>query len=371
MLADKVKIETLQHLEPLCALSEPRLGELAELTFVERVSQTLDPFRVRGVAGQMIYLIGGKLSLALADGRATQLEGGTPEARHPIGRKTHFASAKALTDIELLRIDDDLLDILMTWDQLAQAEGIHERATRDADAPSATNWAIQTGMFSIKNLQTGAFGKLPTAHISELMQRFHRVMAKRGEAVVREGAEGDYYYLLETGTCRVERMLSGAPTPVAELKPGDAFGEEALVANSRRNATVTMLTDGALLRLDKKDFHELLGQPLLQAVNMDQARGKIAAGAQWIDVRCASESEGDQLPGALNIPLVDLRGMAQVLDKEREYVTYCQTGRRSAAAAFLLAQRGFKAFVLDGGLRGGGAAGGRTVATPSLSAGKQ
>jgi rhodanese-related sulfurtransferase len=43
--------------------------------------------------------------------------------------------------------------------------------------------------------------------------------------------------------------------------------------------------------------------------------------------------------------------MFGVLDRSREYVTYCQSGRRSAAAAFLFAQRGFRVWLLDGGLK--------------------
>jgi rhodanese-related sulfurtransferase len=41
-----------------------------------------------------------------------------------------------------------------------------------------------------------------------------------------------------------------------------------------------------------------------------------------------------------------------VLDRNTPYVSYCQSGRRSAAAAFLLAQRGYTATVLAGGLWG-------------------
>jgi rhodanese-related sulfurtransferase len=215
------------------------------------------------------------------------------------------------------------------------------------------NWAILTGMFSINNLKSGAFAQLPTAHINELLKRFRRVGAKRGEAVIREGSDGDFYYVVETGKCLVERTVGGVSMKLAELKSGDAFGEEALVANAKRNATVTMLTDGTMLRLDKNDFNELLKKPLLQAIDMAGARGKVAAGAQWIDVRYPSEYQYDKLPGAINIPLAEIRNAARVLDKGREYVVYCQSGRRSAAAAFLLAQRGFRAFVLDGGLRGG------------------
>jgi rhodanese-related sulfurtransferase len=43
--------------------------------------------------------------------------------------------------------------------------------------------------------------------------------------------------------------------------------------------------------------------------------------------------------------------MFAVLDRGKEYIVYCHSGRRSAAAAFLFAQRGFKVWLLDGGLR--------------------
>jgi rhodanese-related sulfurtransferase len=82
---------------------------------------------------------------------------------------------------------------------------------------------------------------------------------------------------------------------------------------------------------------------------MEEARQKITNGAQWIDVRYPSEYQYDGLPGAINIPLAEIRNAFGVLDKSREYVLYCQSERRSAAAAFLLAQRGYRAFLLAGG----------------------
>jgi rhodanese-related sulfurtransferase len=352
MPTDKVKAEALAALEPISALSASRRSELAELTFIERISKTLDPFRVKGVSGQLVYLLKGELALILGNGSSEVVVGGTSEARHPIGRKTPFASAKAITDIELIRIDDDLLDIMVTWDQLAVAEE-GAKQTTSTEAPSIGNWAILTGLFSINNLKSGAFAQLPTAHINELLKRFKRVSVKRGTQVIKEGAEGDCYYVVETGKCVVERSVGGVSMKLAELKSGDAFGEEALVANAKRNASVTMLSDGTLLRLDKNDFNELLKKPLLQWVNMERAREKVAQGGQWLDVRYPSEYQYDKLPGAINIPLAEIRNAVKILDKGREYVVYCQTGRRSSAAAFLLAQRGLKSFVLEGGLSGG------------------
>ena len=199
--------------------------------------------------------------------------GTTAEARHPLGRKTPFASAKAITDIELVRIDEDLLDIMLTWDQLAADDRTGARAT-ESGVPSMANWAILSGVFSINNLKSGAFAQLPTAHINEMLKRFQRVGVKRGQVVIREGEAGDYYYVVESGRCLVERNVGGVSMKLAELKGGDPFGEEALVANAKRNATVTMLAEGSLFRLAKEDFNELLKKPLLQSVTMDAGAGE-------------------------------------------------------------------------------------------------
>ena len=349
MATPKVSVETLKSLEPICSLSEPRLRELAELCYVERVSRNLDPFRARAIAGQTVYLVLGELALSSPDGGSRVLVGGTGDARYPLGRRGDpFVASKAVTDVDLVRIDDNLLDIMVTWDQLAMGEAEQSKE----DRPSLADWSILSGVFSVSNLRYGAFAQLPAAHIEELLNRFKRIEAKTGDVIVREGGEGDHYYVIENGRCRVERLIGGVSMLLAELKSGDAFGEEALVAETRRNATVTMKSDGTLLRLGKKDFNELLREPLLQRVSMDEAKRKAAAGARWVDVRYPSEYQYDKIPGAINVPLSEVRNAFGVLDRAVEYILYCQSERRSSAAAFLLAQRGYKAFLLAGGLWG-------------------
>ncbi len=350
MCAAKVDVGMLKRLEPISSLSEGRLGELAELCRLESVSKNQDPFRARGTVGQAVYLIFGELALTYPSGPAAVLTGGSEEARHPLGRRGGmFSSANAITDLELVRIDEDLLDIMMTWDELSAADATRAKGEGEA-ATSLANWSVISGMFGISNLKYGAFSRLPSAHINELLRCFKRIEVKRGEIMIREGAEGDFYYLIESGRCKIERMIGGVSMLLAELKSGDAFGEEALVSEAKRNATVTMKTDGVLLRLDKKDFNPLLREPLLHRVSMEKAREKIAYGGQWIDVRYPSEYQYDKLSGAINIPLSEIRNAFGILDKDREYVLYCQSERRSAAATFLLSQRGYRAFLLAGGL---------------------
>lgn len=352
MAAIKVSVETLKLFDPLASLSGVRLQELSELCVVETAVRATDPFHLRSLAGQSAYVLGGELALAYGRGGSQVIVGGSAEARQPLGKRRQFESAKAVTDVQLIRIDDDLLDIMLTWDQVAVQEGSH--TVQPAERPaSGADWGSMSGLFGINNLRFGAFSQLPSAHIDELLRRFERVEAKAGEVIIREGAEGDYYYLVESGRCQVERMIGGVSMTLAEIKSGDTFGEEALVSEARRNATVTMKSDGSLLRLSKQDFNALLREPLLHGVNMEQARQKVLEGAQWIDVRYPSEYQYDGLPGARNIPLSEIRNAFGVLDMGEEYIVYCQSGRRSSAAAFLLAQRGYHVFVLEGGLWGG------------------
>lgn len=346
MTAQGVNSETLKGLEPMRAFSMARLAELAGLSIIEHVPMNKDPFRGGGTAGQTVYLICGELSLSYADRGTVVLVGGSDEARFPIGRRGGpFSNAKAITDIDLLRIDDDLLDIMSTWEQIGEGEPV----PGPAGGPPA-NWAMVSGTFSASSLKYEAFSQLPAANVDELLKRFERIAVKAGDVIIREDDEGDYYYVIESGKCRVERQLGGATVNLAELKSGDAFGEEALVSDAKRNATVTMNTEGDLLRLDKKEFIELLKEPLVQKISMDEALQRIAMGGQWVDVRYPSEFQYDGLVGAINIPLSEVRSAIPLLDRQRDYVVYCQSERRSSAAAFLLAQRGLRAYMLAGGL---------------------
>jgi rhodanese-related sulfurtransferase len=169
--------------------------------------------------------------------------------------------------------------------------------------------------------------------------------------VIKEGDEGDFYYVIESGRFQVERLVGGAKVVLAELKGGDSFGEEALVSEAKRNASVIGLGEGELLRLGREDFNELLREPLLKRAGFEEAAERVRRGALWLDVRYPSEYQYDKLPGAINVPLAEVRNMFAVLDRSKEYIAYCQSGRRSAAAAFLFAQRGFKVWLLEGGLR--------------------
>ena len=341
------RADQLAALAPLAGFSDGRLAELAQVAVVERAPRGSDPLRNRVEGPQSVFLLGGELLLAYEGGGTLVVVGGSEEARLALNRRgPRLARSKAITDVDLVMLDDEVLDILATWDQVAA--GADATLTGRAEGADAR---IVTSAFGLGKLRSGAFAQLPAAHIDELLKRFDRVKTAPGQAVIREGDEGDHYYVVESGRFKVERLVGGAKVLLAELKSGDAFGEEALVSEAKRNATVTSLGEGELLRLERTHFDELLREPLLRRVSFAEATERVRCGALWLDVRYPSEYQYDKLPGAINVPLAEVRNMFAVLDRSREYVAYCQSGRRSAAAAFLFAQRGFKVWLLDGGLR--------------------
>lgn len=77
-----------------------------------------------------------------------------------------------------------------------------------------------------------------------------------GATVVRQGDQGDAFYLVRDGTLDVLDDTSGAR--IATLGPGGCFGEMALLAAEPRSATVRALTACTLLALSRRTFQEAI-----------------------------------------------------------------------------------------------------------------
>jgi rhodanese-related sulfurtransferase len=201
-------------------------------------------------------------------------------------------------------------------------------------------------------LQTKAFHKIPPANIQAIFMRMQQINYRAGDVILKQGAEGDYFYVLIRGSGLVTREtpLNKEGIKLAELNVGDTFGEESLISNAKRNATVTMQSDGAVMRLGKDDFKKLLNEPMLDWVTTPEAEEIIRNGGQWLDVRLPSEFENQHLDGALNIPLYFIRLKISTLDQNKKYIVCCDTGRRSSAGAYILSERGYQAYVLRGGI---------------------
>ncbi len=345
----EASVQLLKTLAPLDGLKRDNLAALAKKVTIRKLSAGRTLFKEGDTDKRTIWLISGMLEVSEAGRTIAMMRGGTREARTPLyPQLPRRVTAKATEEISYLSIDSELLDVMITWDQTGTYEVSELQA--QLEGSGGDDWMTTL-------LQTKAFHRIPPANIQAIFMRLERVPCKSGEVIIKQGDDGDYFYIIVSGKCIVTREtpLNRDGIKLAELGVGDTFGEEALIAEAKRNATVTMTTDGVLMRLNKQDFRELMNEPLLQWVSNDQAREIIAKGGRWLDVRLPSEHQNLSIEGSLNIPLYFIRLKLSALDRNTSYVVYCDTGRRSSAAAYILVERGFDAYVLTGGLTNSGA----------------
>jgi CRP-like cAMP-binding protein len=340
-----VELDVLRSFSPLDGLKRENLHALSRKTRLQQLDSGRVLFKEGESDKRTIYLVEGEIELRVGDRTVSMLRAGTPEARIAVGAgQPRRYTARAMSDITYVAVDSDLLDVLITWDQTGTYEVGEITGTSSADAD---DWMTVL-------LQTKAFHRIPPANLQALFMRMQHVACRTGEVVIKQGADGDYFYVITKGSAVVTREtpMNRDGLKLAELGVGESFGEEALISDAKRNATVTMTTDGALVRLGKDDFKELLNEPLLHWVDLEHARELVGRGARWLDVRLPSEFESYHLDASLNVPLYFIRLKIKTLDTATPYVAVCDTGRRSSAAAFLLSERGFDAYCLQGGLTG-------------------
>jgi rhodanese-related sulfurtransferase len=87
-------------------------------------------------------------------------------------------------------------------------------------------------------------------------------------------------------------------------------------------------------------------------VTREEARRLVEEGAQLIDVRAEHEWEAGRIPGAKHVPLAELNERTGEIAHDRPVVLYCRGGTRSTMAAEALAEAGYDAAKLTGGIVG-------------------
>ena len=346
-MTTRIDAAQLGQFSPFDTLESANLGDLLNSIEILQAAQGQVLFEKGDTEKRSIYLLSGTLSLRNDDQVLGTVVGGTDEARNPIAKALpRQLSAVAVDDVQYFSIDSELVDVTLTLDHT----GIYEVG----DFGSELNGGEGDWMSAL--LRTKTFQLIPPQNIQMIFMRLKRIDYKAGDVVVHQGSEGDHFYIIKSGRCMVTREtpLNNQNIDLAELGVGDTFGEEALISNDARNATITMQTDGSLMQLGRDDFQLLLNEPMIVSLEHDDADQAVTNGGKWLDVRVPSEFKAFSKADAMNLPLYLLRHKLDVLDRKTPYVVYCDTGRRSSAAAFILNQKGFETAVLKGGLNHSG-----------------
>lgn len=334
-----VNISLFTRLVPLKALLPADRTQLAKQSSVLQYQPGQAVFRNGELARTHAYLIEGEIELT--DDRGTRvLRSDDDAAIHPMAPGSRRSAAgRALKACKVLYVDREQLDVFLTWTQAGEMEVSEIGSGAEGEEPHDWMTAL---------LQSKAFLRIPPANIAQIFGSMEPVTFQAGEEILHQGEPGDYYYVVTEGRCQVvlESNDGMEEEELAQLGVGRCFGEEALVSGEPRNATVRALTRCSLMRLSSAAFARLLKAPLLNEVALEDK----PAEAVLIDVRLQAEFLASHLPGAINMPLNHLRKMAGSLPPSQPYWVYCDTGRRSASAAFLLSERGFDASLIRGGV---------------------
>jgi CRP-like cAMP-binding protein len=335
-----IDIKILEKLYPLDTLLEAHLKLLAEEGDLRDLKRDDIVFEEGGNDGESVFLISGRLVGSYSDGRVREIDAESKNTRYAVGDlQPRRFTAKVQTGVaRVVAFNRGFLEKVLTWDQISRNPQFALGSTSDC-----AQWVFRM-------LKTKALLRLPAGNVQRMFERFEEVRVMPLQDVVSEGDEGDYFYVIKEGKFEVVKDEGGEQKVVATLDRGDSFGEDALISEEKRNATVRATSAGALMRLSKRDFGELLRHPVVDWVTPGQASALMSRGAGLLDVRMKEEHGQRSIKGSENKPLFRLREEMGGMTDEVPYVVYCDTGERSASAAFILNKLGYEAFAIRGGM---------------------
>jgi len=92
-------------------------------------------------------------------------------------------------------------------------------------------------------------------------ERFAKIY-KAGQIVFCEYEPGDAFYLIQSGRVKIVKIFGNIEKTIDILKPGEFFGEMALLENAPRSASIIALDDCKLLEFNRSNFQVLMtGNP--------------------------------------------------------------------------------------------------------------
>ena len=334
----------LRTLVPVNSLTDDHLDTLLREASMEVVCPGQKIVSIGENDSRLVYLLSGQVLISNRDGDNRLLSADNPECRFPLSNfKPRIETITAANDCLVIRLDSTSLDRMLAWDQASTYLMLDINASRDLDEDA--DWLMTL-------LKSNLFHKVPPVNIRSIIKQFSPTYLAAGETIIRQGELADCCYFIKEGVVAVYKAIDQRfpAEPVTELGPGKCFGEDALVNNTPRNATIVMKTNGVLMRLDKLDFFRLLKTPAVDKLTFPQVDSTFAEPPIWIDVRTQDEFEAGHYPGAINMPLNLLKLKAKMISPNQACITYCNSGRRSEVAAYFLTEEGYKAKALAGGM---------------------
>lgn len=327
-------ISRLQQFVPFDELSPDAVNELLPHFRIQELPAKKMLFKRGQQDPECHFLLNGGVDLADEQFHIEELNADDDEnflaldGSHPI----HRCAGITRCTCTIASVPRQYLDLITTWSDLRQS---YEQLEDDDG-----DW--------LETLLTSAlFNRIPPANIQQLLCRFEERQVQLGDVIVREGDEGDSCYVIKQGKAIVSRGTEPHVEVLAALEHGALFGEDALISDLPRNATVTMSSAGELMVLSKEDFTTLLKQPVLDYIDEHELADLMEnsdTGVVMLDVRSEREATTNPIQKAKVMPLSQLRN--QVSKLSDEFVYLLQDDSRGEAAAYILSEAGLKTCIV-------------------------
>lgn len=338
MSENDINLERLQEFIPFDCLSESHLREISGQIEVMKLAPARLLFKRGQSTEEAFFLIEGTLDLTDASFQVRKFSADDDENYLALDNYAeHTVNAITSEPCTVYAIERNKLDLLMTWTQAA------ESMLDDGDDEHERDWMDAL-------LESEMFQQIPPQKIQSLFVKFEEREVSLGDQIIKEGEAGETFFVIKQGKAMVTRKQGAKEETLAALTTGNFFGEDALISDAPRNATVTMTSDGVLMCLGAEDFHDLLHSSVIKRLTEADVEKMEEEGDRaivHIDVRLPMEYKHDRVAGARNIPLNELRRQLKNLEKDFIYVVSCDGGRRSELGAYLLTEAGLEAFSLE------------------------
>lgn len=122
------------------------------------------------------------------------------------------------------------------------------------------------GMPKYEAPEDGGLGALEQFELSAF-ERFAKKYAP-GQVVISEFEPGDTFYLIQRGSVQLMKYVNGTEKNLDILKPGEFFGEMAILDNSPRSATCMAKTSVKCLEFSKENFESIVTGNAVLALNL-------------------------------------------------------------------------------------------------------
>jgi CRP-like cAMP-binding protein len=338
------KSEIFSQFSPINALTGQFLSEVAKQVRLASVPKGTMLFKRGKILADHYFLLEGDVDLINNEFGVEKVKSNSERSRRALN--THsptVVSAVAKTHVRYFTLNIDWLAR-----QIALAKNPPATASEAQAASDSSEVGIEVGELADAKdwmaclLKSPLFARIPWSQLQELFARFETIEVPAGERLIREGARGDYFYVLAAGSALVTNRSGSVDK---ELKEGHYFGEEALISDAPRNASVIMRSHGVVKRLSGDDFCDLVRQSVIQYADWDALEAQKKP-VKILDVRLPMEFRAGHLEGSVNVPLSRLRDSLDDLGAGTLYAISDEAGPRADIGAYLLCQAGFDAVVL-------------------------